>query len=93
MKRIVSRERPYLPVLGWNLAQHFYAGQASRDLAQSGHAGLVFGLKASGMPLCEFARTIGCGQREFEAIWDVIEAIVNSDAGHGVPVSKKMMRI
>jgi hypothetical protein len=41
---------------------------------------------AVGMALRQFARAVGCSQRKLEAIWDVIEAIVNCDAGHGIPV-------
>jgi hypothetical protein len=40
------------------------------------------------MTLSEFARTVSGCQGELEAIRNVLEAIVNSDAGHGSPVGK-----
>src|SRR5690349_7475374 len=63
--------------------QDLRAVLAGRELAQRDHGGLVTArfhhrLGAVG----ELARAEGRGKRHFEAVGDVLQAIINGDAGH-----------
>src|SRR6185369_14870101 len=65
-----------------DLFEHLQADLALGNFAQGGHAGLVLAFDLGRMALAQHAGAIGCGQNELEAVWNVLQAVFNGNAGH-----------
>jgi hypothetical protein len=73
-----------------NFFQHFNSDFPCRDFAQRSDRGLIFALNLGRMALAEHAGAVGGGKHQLKAIGDLLEAIFNSNSGHGVLSSGNM---
>ncbi|KGC61213.1 hypothetical protein DM47_2622 [Burkholderia mallei] len=68
--------------LSGHFLQHFDADLAGRDLAQRDDRRLVAAFDLRRMALRELPRAVGGGERQFEAVRNLLQAVFNGNASH-----------
>lgn len=68
--------------LNGHFLQHFHADLAGRDLAQRDDRRLVAAFDLRRVALRKLPRAIGGGERQFEAVRNLLQAVFNGNASH-----------
>src|SRR5262249_12947827 len=78
---------------GRHFAQHFDSDLLRGDLAQRCDRRFVLGFDLRRMALREVTCAIGRSECELEPIWNVLQAVFDSDACHGARVLEELGRL